>query len=161
MNRAWPAIPLLMIALGIGLFGLGVWVWFTPLVVQKAGPDIPEVAATSDVQVSPSTPSTVPKPAPIQKVSWLLAQSPYSPTREAFNRTPSRPPAPKAPEYQPHFVGLFGKGESARAMVIWRPGQPEKTHAVGDPTPWGTLVSASGDQLVFLDGDTERTLSLF
>lgn len=161
MNRAWPAIPLLMIVLGTGLFGFGVWVWFTPLVPQRALPDIPPVEAAAPDTVEPSAvPGAARKPAPIQQVPRLLAQSPYSPTREAFSRTPPRP-APKAPEYQPSFIGVFGTGESARAMVIWKPGEPERTHAVGDQTPWGTLVSASGDRLVFRDGSTERTLTLF
>jgi hypothetical protein len=162
MNRAWPATPLLMIVIGTGLLGFGVWAWFTPLIPQRAMPYIPPIeTAAPGTMDSPAAPGTARKLAPTQQVTRLLTNSPYSPTREAFSRTPPRPPAPKAQEYQPQFIGLLGKGERARAMVIWKPGEPEKTHAVGDQTPWGTLVSASGERLVLRDGDTERTLTLF
>lgn len=96
-------------------------------------------------------------------VDITLSRSPFVMDRSAFSKFDpvEQPPIPAAPEYDPEFVGSLGRGDDMRILVIWGPNQPAASHAIGDQTPWGVLVSASSTKLVFQDEAERRVLDLF
>lgn len=162
MNRAWPLAPLVLLAVSVLIAGAGNFLYVRPVIVPAALPD-----PAGDPSEPDNTPDTA---APVIVVRGgnsggtvvsLLARSPFSPARAAFSRYAPLQAAPQEPQYNPEFVGLLGKGATVRAMVTWNPGETAQVHAIGDPTPWGKLVSASSSELVFEGPEGEKSLKLF
>ena len=162
MKRAWPLTPLLLLAASVLIAGAGNFLYVRPILTPAAFPDPPISSGTPATAIGPAAPAVVLPPADsVGSVGRLLAGSPFSPARAAFNRHAPLQPAPAEPQYNPVFVGLLGTGETARAMVNWNAGEPAQVHAIGDQTPWGTLISASSTEIVIEGAEGERTLKLF
>ncbi|MBO6689398.1 MAG: hypothetical protein JJ919_13040 [Henriciella sp.] len=94
-------------------------------------------------------------------VDIVLGQSPFVSDRSAYSRDLPVVADASEPELNPEFVGVFGRGNSISALVIWEPGQSAQSHEVGDDTPWGKLISATSSKLVFEGDEGLRELKLF
>ncbi|ABI75947.1 hypothetical protein HNE_2523 [Hyphomonas neptunium ATCC 15444] len=162
MNRAWPLTPLLLIAISVLIAGAGNLMYVRPVIAPAA---LPVVSSNSSQPHQPAdeTPLLiiVPRGDSGESMRNVLARSPFSPARAAFSRYAPSEPVPAEPQYNPEFVGLLGKGDTVRAMITWNPGEPAQVHAIGDPTPWGELVSASSNELLFEGPAGEKLLKLF
>ena len=162
MKRAWPLTPLLLLAASVLIAGAGNFLYIRPILTPAILPDPAANAGEPDTAIDPSALAVLLSPADSNgSVGRLLAKSPFSPSRASFDRHAPLQPAPAEPQYNPVFVGLLGFGETARAMVIWNPGEPAQVHTIGDHTPWGTLMSASSAEIAFDAPEGQRKLNLF
>lgn len=159
MTRAWPAAPLLILLLGIcaGMAALWLWVWPVRIALPPPAPG-PVADSVPHLQdQTAAAPSRFPPVA--HSTAELLAAPPFSSPRRAFSR--EIPAETAAPQYDPRFIGLVRQGGKVSALVIWNSGEEERAHSPGEETPWGTLISAKGEALVFRDDTGERTLTLY
>lgn len=161
MTRVWPAMPLFLILVSIGIAGSGLWVGNLPAFRQAR---ILAVKVREDAEASQP-----PEEQPFD--AWtedqvrnfgvdILDRSGFSPERQTFSRTTMANEV-NEPEYQPRLLGISGNGKTASALIEWKPGQTATTVRVGDVTPWGRAVSVGNGQTIFIQGANERSIELF
>jgi hypothetical protein len=161
MTRVWPAMPLFLILVSIGIAGSGLWMGNLPALRQSL---ILAAEVREDAEASQP-----PEEQPFD--AWtedqvrnfgvgILERSGFSPERQAFSRTIMANEV-NEPEYQPRLLGISGNGKTASALIEWKPGQTATSVRVGDATPWGRVASIGTGLVVFVQGDIERSIELF
>lgn len=152
-----PAGPIVLAVAASVLFAGTAYVWLNPAPKQNSL-ELPIIQATE--APLPAVPVQYHSTEDAQRAtSGIMQSSPFEPGRSAYSRTPPRT-APK-PVYNPQLVGISGKGDALRALIIWKPGEAAQPTAIGDDTPWGPLISATSNELVFKGTDGVKKLSLF
>lgn len=161
MTRAWPAVPLFLLFISVAVAGLGFWVGNLPVLRQSTSyASLPEADDEND---QPELDHSLPSWSDDQVAAFatgILAQSGFSPERQAFSRTLNAP-AITEPEYHPRLLGVSGSGNEVSALIKWVPGQSTTSVRVGDTTPWGIVLSIGKGQVIFVQDGVERSIKLF
>lgn len=153
-----PLTPLIAIAFGTVLWVSG---WALPFSVTIDREAFEPIAFASP-QIAPNDPLTYhDRTASAEAFQTLINRSPLAQDRSAFSRDPLPNSAPPQIQYEPQFVGLAGRGDDRRALIIWTPGQSPAEVRLGDDTPWGRLDALSANELRFVEGVSVRTLALY
>lgn len=161
MTRVWPAMPLFLILVSIGIAGSGLWVGNLPAFRQAHNLAMQGGADTEASQPPEEQPFETWTENQVRNFGvGILKRSGFSPERQAFSRTTMANEV-NEPEYQPRLLGISGNGKTASALVEWKPGQTATTVRVGDVTPWGRVASIGNELVLFVQGDIERSIELF